>query len=73
MVVASPEFAGSHLVEYEASLLSNWSKMQLGEYEGKWIAWRNEVVDHADDLSSLLKSYPFNRPLFAFVSFKARA
>lgn len=73
MVIASPDFANLRLVEYEVSLLSNWSKYKLGEYEGNWIAWRNEVVDHANDLASLLEKYPFDKPLFAFVSFKARA
>lgn len=62
----------------EELLWKKWNREDLGEYEGKWIAFRGEVLESHESLEALSESYSRdieegNGPLFAFVSFEIRA
>ncbi len=63
----------------EAMLRDVWNPETLGHYEGQWIAFRNgEVLQSSPDLGEVSEGYlgeihEGNGPLFAFVTFLARA
>ena len=64
--------------EDEILLLRQWNPTELGEYEGRWIAFRGRVLDSSESLLALSEAYvgeinEGNGPLFAFVSFAPRA
>lgn len=59
-----------------AKLRDNWNEDRLGQYEGRWIAFRNGEVEGANlNLGFLLERYASDirdgiSPIFAFVWFK---
>lgn len=62
----------------EALLLSMWNQENLGQYEGKWIAFREGVLASSESLRTISEEFlnqrrQGNAPLFAYVSFRARA
>ena len=65
--------------EDEVRLREIWSPENLGDYEGHWIAFRNGEVLHNDpSLDRVSESFlgdirEGNGPLFAYVTFLARA
>jgi hypothetical protein len=62
----------------ERLLRSVWSRENLGNYEGRWIAFRDGVIGSNESLPNLAEPYlkdirEGDGPLFAFVSFQVRA
>lgn len=63
----------------ETALRKRWSSEELGEYEGRWIASRaGEVLDHSPSLNEVMERFASEieygeGPLFAYVTFRARA
>jgi hypothetical protein len=63
----------------EAALLRLWNPELLGRYEDRWIAFRNgEVLASGEDFGAVAEPYVQDvieggGPLFAFVTFTARA
>ena len=64
----------------ENSLRSQWNPEVLGDYEGQWIAFRQDVGVLESHRSLYELSEPYrdairegDGPLFAFVTFKVRA
>jgi hypothetical protein len=62
----------------EAALRKLWETEKLREFDGKWIAFRQESIRAASELGPLLEEYAGairegTAPIFAFVSFDLRA
>jgi hypothetical protein len=63
----------------EEMLLRIWNRKDLGEYEGRWIAFREgRILASQEYLSALSERFldeirDENGPLFAFVTFGAHA
>lgn len=63
--------------EDEVELWKIWNRENLGDYEGKWIAFSGKVLAKADDLPELSRQFEDrikkdDSPIFAFVTFEIR-
>lgn len=62
----------------EELLRKQWNREALGEYEGRWIAFRGGVLSSHESLYTLTEEYledmaNHRSPIFAFVTFEVRA
>lgn len=62
----------------ENALRRIWNRETLGQYEGKWIAFRERVLASDEDLLIVSEQFTSQMregdgPLFAFVTFQVRA
>lgn len=66
-------------IESDTELLqAQWTEENFGQYEGKWIAFREGVRMVHEDLDKLLREYENDilesrAPIFAYVTFEAIA